>query len=234
MIRSLLAPLLLACATLAHAADSRAVHPCAASDTLPARHALDEHGGPLKVDTCYAWTDPSGDYRLYWLHSADRQDGEYTLSKSLAAQLFRKQPDGTLASQWVIRDKIGEGEAGAWFSRHLSEFPDLDGNGVVTPILVIRFVPAGDGPGEPVDYGAYAGRLKILMFRGDTKIAIRAVTGGLDDERHTTASDSFFELPRRQQRYLQRKMRGLTKDELFVFDDARDFMPRRDKPAKAK
>ena len=226
MFRTLLLPLLVCCATLAHAAPKA----CTTGDPTPSRLARDEHGDALKIARCLRWTDRTGDYQLYLLASEDRRDGDYTLSKSLAAQLFRKQPDGTLAARWVIHDRIEEGEAGAWFSKNLSEFPSLDGDGVVTPLLVLRFVGYGQGdPSRPVDYDAYAGRLKLILFHGDTKVAVRAVTGGLDDERHTTASDSFFELPRPQQRYLQNKLRNLARDELFVADDVDDYRPKREK-----
>ncbi|MEP6506557.1 MAG: hypothetical protein ABJD97_24695, partial [Betaproteobacteria bacterium] len=167
MIRLSPALLLLCCATLCHAAHAHPVRPCTDADPSPAKLAHDEHGGPLKVDKCWHYADRTGDYQLYLLASANRQDGDFTLSKSLAAQLFRKQPDCTLVSRWVLHDRIEEGEAGAWFSKKLTEFAELDGDGTVTPILVIRFVPlVRDEADAPVDYGAYAGRLKFILFRG--------------------------------------------------------------------
>ena len=229
MIRRSLALLLFCFATLCRAADPAAASPCTAVDVAPARLARDEHGGTMKIDRCYRYADRTGDFRLYLLATFDRQDVDDTLSSSLAAQLFRKQPDGTLVQQWVIHDRIEPGEAGARFSKTLIEFRDLDGDGTLTPILVLRFVPFERGGDGPVDDTAFSGRLKFILFRGGAKVAIRAVTGMLDDERHTTASDSFFELPRQQQLWLQKKMRTLSHEGLFTFDDVGDYRPRREK-----
>ena len=231
MIRCLIALALACCATAGRAGADSAPRACVAADPAPARLAVDEQGAAMKVARCVHYADRGGEYQLYLLDTEDRRDGDDTMSGSLAAQLFKRQPDGTLVQRWVLHDRIGEGEAGAWFSRRLTEFPDLDGDGTITPVLVLRFVPFEDGdPHRAVDAGPFAGRLKIILFRGDTKVAIRAVTGSLDDERHTTATDSFFALPKAQQRHVQRKLREWTELQVFVSDDNHGtFMPRREK-----
>ena len=231
MIRRLIALTLAGCATAGQAADDRAPRPCTAADPTPARLAADEHGAAMKIARCVHYADRGGEYQLYLLESQDRRDGDAPMSTSLAAQLFRRQPDGTLVQRWVLHDRIAEGEAGAWFSKRLTAFPDLDGDGSVTPVLVLRFVPFEDGePGRGVDDGPYAGRLKIILFRGDTQVAVRAVTGSLDDERHTTATDSFFALAPAQQRYVQHQLRDWARQQLFVSDDNHGtFMPRRER-----
>jgi hypothetical protein len=231
MIRRLIALTLACCATAGQAADDRAPRACSAADPTPARLAADEHGAAMKIARCVHYADRGGEYQLYLLDTEDRRDGDDTMSSSLAAQLFKRQPDGTLVQRWVLHDRIGEGEAGAWFSKRLTEFRDLDGDGSITPVLVLRFVPFENGdPDRAVDAAPFAGRLKIILFRGDTKVAIRAVTGSLDDERHTTATDSFFALPQAQQRYVQRKLREWTEQQVFVSDDNHGtFMPRHER-----
>ncbi len=233
-LASLLA--LLVCATAARAAPIAPPRACAAADGVPTRLPNDEHGATMKLARCHHWVDRSGEYQLWLLASDDQVIGEYHLSRSLVAQLFRKQPDGTLAPRWIIRDRVAEFEAGAWFSQHLTEFPDLDGNGVLTPILVLRFVPEKDSPDpdDPVAAGPFEGRLKLVFFHDGTKVAVRAVTGGLDDERHTTATDSYFALPASWRRHVQGRLRAWMKDEVFVSDDGNHFVPKRERDPRGR
>ncbi len=226
---------LVVCATAAQAAGISPPRACTAADGVPSKLPNDEHGVPLKLSRCHHWVDRSGEYQLWLMASEDRVVDEYHLSRSLAAQLFRKLPDGTLAPQWVIRDRVAEGESGAWFSQHLTEFPDLDGNGVLTPVLVLRFVPEKDSDsGEPVAAGPYEGRLKLIFFHDGTKVAVRAVTGGLDDERHTTATDSYFTLPASWRRHVEGRLRAWMHDEVFVSDDGNKFVPKRERDPRQR
>lgn len=222
------------CATAAQAAPAERPRACTALDGAPGRLANDEHGNAMKLARCQHWVDGSGEYELWELGSDDRIVGEYHLSRSLAAQLFRRQPDGTLAQQWVVRDRVDDGEAGAWFSQHLGGFPDLDGNGVLVPLLVLRFVE-DDGKDDQVNTDPYAGRLKLILFRDGVKVAIRAVTGGLDDERHTTATDSYFTLPAPWRRHVEGRLRAWAHDQLFMSDDSTPaYVPRRERDPKVR
>lgn len=223
---------LLVCATAAQATPVAPPRLCTAADGAPAKLPNDEHGVPLKSRRCHHWVDRSGEYQLWLLGSDDQVVDDYHLSRSLAAQLFRKQPDGTLVPLWTIRDKAGQYEAGAWFSQHLTEFPDLEGNGVLTPILVVRFVPEQDDPHaeDPVKSGPFQGRLKLILFHDGTKVAVRAVTGELDDERHTTATDSYFALPLAWRRHVQGLLRQWHGERVFVSDDGSpEFVPKRER-----
>ena len=237
-MRPLLAAIALACcATLAQAMPTEAPRACKPSDGKPAKLANDEHGNPMKLAQCKHWIDRSGEYELWELASDDQVVDEYHLSRSLAAQVFRKQPDGTLAQQWVIRDRVDPYEAGAWFSQHLTEFPDLDGQGVLTPILVLRFVPEEDPPSaeKPFRSGPFEGRLKLVFFHDGTKVAVRAVTGELDDERHTTATDSYFALPPAWRHHVEGLLRRWHADQVFVSDDASPaFVPKRERDPKVR
>jgi hypothetical protein len=226
--------MLAVCATLAQAAPVEPPRACRSADGVPQRLTGDEHGQPLKLSRCQHWVDRSGSYQLWLLASDDRVVGDHHLSRRLAAQLFRRQPDGTLAPQWAIHDRIADGEAGAWFSQRLTEFPDLDGNGVLTPVLVLRFVPLTDAadPDDPVADHPYAGRLKVILFREGTKVAVRAVTGDLDDERTTTATDSYFALPPAWRQHVQGRLRAWAHDRLFMSDDrGGSFVPKHERDA---
>lgn len=237
MIRRLVSVFaLVVCATAAQAAGISPPRACTAADGVPSRLPNDEHGVALRLSRCHHWVDRSGEYQLWLMASEPRVVDQYPLSKSLAAQLFRKLPDGTLAPQWVIRDRVAEFEDGAWFSQHLTEFPDLDGNGVLTPILVLRFVPEKDSPDpdNPVAAGPFEGRLKLVFFHDGTKVAVRAVTGELDDERHTTATDSYFTLPAAWRKHVEGRLRSWMKDEVFVSDDGNHFVPKRERDPRVR
>ena len=227
---------LLVCATAAQAAPAAPPCLCTAADGVPAKLPNDEHGVPLTFKRCHHWVDRSGEYQLWLLASDDRVIDDYHLSRSLAAQLFQKQPDGTLAPRWLIRDRVAQFEAGAWFSQHLTEFPDLDGQGVLTPILVLRFVPEQDNQTEePVKSGPFEGRLKLVFFHDGTKVAVRAVTGELDDERHTTATDSYFTLPPSWRQHVEGLLRRWHDEQAFVSDDSRPaFVPKRERDPRVR
>ena len=233
---SLLALLVGVCATAAQAAPVAPPRACTAADGVPRKLPNDEHGAPLKLSRCHHWVDRSGEYQLWPMASEDRTVDGYHLSKSLAAQLYRKQPDGTLAPQWVLHDRVDAFEDGAWFSQHLTEFPDLDGQGVLTPILVLRFVPQKDppDPNDPVAAGPFEGRLKLILFHDGTKVAVRAVTGELDDERRTTATDSYFTLPSAWRRHVEGRLRTWMHDQVFVSDDGNAFVPRRERDPRPR
>lgn len=67
----------------------------------------------------------------------------------------------------------------------------------------------------------FSGRIEIITFYEGQKVAIRAVTGMLDDSRSTTASQNFFELPKRAQGYLVEKMKRMYDNHQFGFDFVR-------------
>ena len=113
---------------------------------------------------------------------------------------------------------------------------DLDRDGRLTPVLVLRFLPwDGDGADRVIDGGPFAGRLEIVLFRGGERVAIRAVTGMLDDERRTTATDSFFALPAAQQRWQEQLPRDWTQRQVFISDDnGGRFAPHRGRPPRPR
>jgi hypothetical protein len=227
----LAALLLVCCASVAHAG----ARECAPADRAPAQLATTDHGVALKVQRCLRYGDRAGDWQLYLLGSEERHDEEFVLSSRLVAQLFRRLPDGTLAPQWVLREHIADGEAGAWFSRKLSEFRDLDGSGNVTPMLVLRFVPwrhaeqPADGANEDYD----AGRLKIVLLQAGVASTVEAITGVLDDERRTTATATYFALPEPTRRHVQQLLHDWNRDQVFLSDDhGGRFVPRQEKKTR--
>lgn len=178
----------------------------------------------LPVFAHFCYRDKSGDYVMYLTESGDRRyDGE-TLSSKIGAYLFKINAGPTLAAKGTVIDSAPQGMAGVQWWTKLTELNDIDGDGLVDPILVYRFYASDDGK---MLSDTYEGRLKIIAFHRDAKAAIRAITGNLDGQRSTTASAPYFKLPPALQTHLVRKMRRMYDEHQFGFDNGNAFKPRK-------
>lgn len=180
-------------------------------------------GGGFTVFKKLCYSDASGSYVLDLLADQGQAARQPKLARALQIQLFKLRDGARLQS--TARDASAVDEAGMAFLPELLEVSDIDGDGLIDPIIVYRFY-ASDRDGQGSD--AYAGRIKIITFYKGQKVAIRAVTGELDGARHTTASANFFALPQQAQRYLVKKMQRMYDDGQFGFDNSFGFKPRRE------
>ena len=171
---------------------------------------------------CYA--DASGSYVLYLLVDKGKAALERQLPRAVQVQLF-KLIDGAPRPQAVARDASAADETGVVFLPELIEVGDIDGDGLIDPVIVYRFY-ASDGDRDGND--DFSGRIKIITFYKGQKVAIRAVTGTLDDSRSTTASSNFFKLPKKAQGHLVEKMKRMYDNRQFGFDNSFGFKPRRE------
>ncbi|MFZ6746731.1 M949_RS01915 family surface polysaccharide biosynthesis protein [Undibacterium sp. JH2W] len=174
----------------------------------------------------YCYGDQSGNYVLYLTEKQDKTYGSEKLSSAVEAHLFKIASDKSLSNIISIRDRAENEEAGMEFWSKLTEISDIDRDGNIDPILVYRFYKQ-DGAGT--DREAFSGRIKIIMFYKGEKVVIRAITGNLDGERQTTATENFFSLPASVQKHLVKKMEGMYKDNLYGFDNSYQFVPRKSK-----
>ncbi|MFZ6875848.1 M949_RS01915 family surface polysaccharide biosynthesis protein [Undibacterium sp. Di27W] len=180
----------------------------------------------LPVFKHYCYSDQSGSYVLYLTEKQDRTYGAEKLSSAVEAHLFKIASDKSLSNVISIRDRAESEEAGMEFWSKLTEIADIDRDGNIDPILVYRFY---NQDGANTDREAFSGRLKIIMFYKGEKVVIRAITGNLDGERQTTATENFFSLPASVQKHLVKKMEGMYKDNLYGFDNSYQFVPRKSK-----
>ena len=109
MLRRAAVALLLCCFATPGQATAR---DCIPADGPPPPLAGDERGVALKILRCVRGADAVGAWQLYLLGDSARRDGDVVLSTRLAAQMFTRQADGTLAQRWLLRDRIARDEAG--------------------------------------------------------------------------------------------------------------------------
>ncbi|MFS2015644.1 hypothetical protein ACEN88_03590 [Massilia sp. CT11-108] len=197
---------------------------CVGDDFLLQRDTLEAAKVTLPVFAHFCYRDKSGDYVVYLTASGDRRYGDDTLSSKIGAHLFKINAGPTLAAMGTVSDSAPAGTAGVQWWTKLTELNDIDGDGLVDPILVYRFYASDNGKmlSDP-----YEGRLKMIAFHRDAKVAIRAITGNLDLQRSTTASASYFKLPPVLQTHLVRKMKRMYDEQQFGFDNSHAFKPQK-------
>ncbi len=171
---------------------------------------------------CYA--DASGSYVIYLLVNQGKAARDRQLPRAVQVQLF-KLTDGALRPQAVARDASAAGETGVVFLPEFIEVGDIDGDGLIDPVIVYRFYASDDDSNGNDDF---SGRIKLITFHKGEKVAIRAVTGTLDPSRSTTASPNFFTLPKKAQGHLVAKMKRMYENRQFGFDNSFGFKPRRE------
>lgn len=185
---------------------------------------LKKSGISLPVFKHYCYSDQSGSYVLYLTEKQDVKRGEEKLASAIEAHLLKLEADKTLSNVASIRDKANAEEAGMEFWSKLTEISDIDNDGNIEPILVYRFYNKDE---TKIDRDAFSGRIKIIMLYKGSKVVIRAITGNLDGERQTTATENFFTLPASVQKHLVKKMTGMYRDNLYGFDNSYQFVPRK-------
>lgn len=109
-----------------------------------------------------------------------------TLHHKIKAIKFNSGFNG-LEKEWEINDFIlkENEESSIWFWTKYCDFSDIDGDGIIDPLLVY---------GTSGLNGYDDGRLKILLFYKGQKIAIRHQNGVLDFERNSQVDKAFYSL----------------------------------------
>ncbi|WP_432726035.1 M949_RS01915 family surface polysaccharide biosynthesis protein [Variovorax sp. W6] len=188
---------------------------------------LKKAGFELPVFKRYCYSDKAGSHVLLLGEKQDLPFPEEKLSSAIQATLYKVGADNaSLTPEWSIRDFAGKDEAGLNFRSKLVELDDIDGDGLVDPVLVYRFFEH-DGA-DRIDNDDFVGRIKIVVFHQGRKATIHAITGHLDGDRRTTANGNYFALPKPVQQHLVKKMAAMYKAGQFGFDNSYDFVPRRE------
>jgi hypothetical protein len=200
---------------------------CANDAMLLSADTLKKSKIQIPVVRHYCYSDKTGNYVLYLAEKQDLPYASRNLSTIIEAHLFKLENDQTLSSPIIIRDSakrpgVIENEAGVTFWQQHTEIKDIDADGNMEAILVYRIYAEDD---LKIRDDPYFGRLKIVMFYKGSKVVIRATTGPYHGDAFTTASENFFSLPKSIQEYLARKMKKMSEDKLFAFDNKHNYMP---------
>lgn len=161
----------------------------------------------------YTYSDKSGTYYVALSESSDKIKAKDTINNSIKAFNFRVDK-GTATKKWEINDfKLPEAkgaspESSIWFWTKYCEFNDLDGDGLIEPIIVY---------GTFGNNGYDDGRLKILTYYKGQKTAIRHQNGILDGERKTQVDLAFYSLPLKVQAHVKALMEKMTKNNHAIF-----------------
>jgi hypothetical protein len=165
----------------------------------------------------YTYTDKSGTYYVALTESADSVNKlKDTVNNKIKAINF-KTAKGIHLKKWEVNDfktpdlKDVEKETSIWFWTKYCQFNDIDGDGLVEPILVYgTFGPNGYDDG----------RAKIILLYKGQKVAIRHQNGVLDNERKTQVDLTFYALPSKIQDHVKQIMATMVEKKHAIFPSA--------------
>lgn len=165
----------------------------------------------------YTYTDKSGTYYVALTESADSVNKlKDTVNNKIKALNF-KVDKGISLKKWEVNDfktpdlKGVEKETSMWFWTKYCQFTDVDGDGLVDPILVYgTFGPNGYDDG----------RAKIILFYKGQKVAIRHQNGVLDNERKTQVDLTYYALPEKIQDHVKQIMATMVEKNHAIFPSA--------------
>lgn len=164
----------------------------------------------------YTYTDKSGTYFVALTESQDTTNlAKDTINYTIKAFNFKADKAATL-KKWEINDfklpnlKNQEQESSIWFWTKYCSFTDIDGDGLVDPVVV---------------YGSFGiegysdGRAKILVFYKGQKVAIRHQNSISDAGRKTQVDITFYTLPAKIQDHIKTIMATMVARKHAVFSN---------------
>ena len=153
----------------------------------------------------YSYHDQSGDYYLALCESIDEITKDDTLHHRIKAINLKKDENG-LAKTWELNDFTNSNntengqESSIWFWTKFCEMKDLDGDGIIDPLVVY---------GSNDMNGYDDGRIKIILNYKGQKIAVRHQNSTLDEGRHIQIDAAFYTLPQSIQQHIRKLMQTL-------------------------
>jgi len=88
-------------------------------------------------------------------------------------------------TDFILQKENSPAENSIWFWTKYLRLDDLDGNGIIDPLIVY---------GTSGQYGTEDGRLKILLYLNGEKHGIRHQNSGMDFGRNTRVDESYYNL----------------------------------------
>ena len=165
----------------------------------------------IPVRLAYTYTDNTGKYYLALQESIDSiAEKNDTLHYTIKGVCLQATDTGTV-KKWELNDHKNreiDDETSIWFWTKFCELKDIDGDGMVEPIIVYG-TSGMNGTGD--------GRIKILIYYKGIKTAIRHQNSEMDDGRFTNIDASFYTLPVALQQHIKGLMKTLDDKNLAIF-----------------
>lgn len=158
-----------------------------------------ELGIEYPIFRVYEYSDKEGKHHIVLAEKVNQKGGK----EPAAVQGFHFLIKGDKATEvWSMKDEkmkdngVSE-EFGMWFWTKYFDIKDIDGDGLVDPILIY----GTNGMNKYDD-----GRIKILVYYKGVKYGIRHQNGTLDNERNTKVDAGFYKLPAAIQKHVKSVM----------------------------
>ena len=170
---------------------------------------MKQHKIAFDVYRSYRYKDTLGEhYIVLTEHSYVNQDDETNYDKIRAYSFLVTK--GTWTLEWQMKDFMNTKveEYSIWFWSRYIRLDDLDGDGVVDPILV--YGTSGMNFFED-------GRMKILIYKNNKKVAIRHQNSISDFRRHTQVDVDFYKLSSSIQDYVKTLIQKMSDNNHILF-----------------
>jgi hypothetical protein len=169
----------------------------------------DNGGLPYPIRLVYKYADKTGTYYLPLCEKTDEIKDNDTAHWKIKAVNYVSE-NGGLKKVWELNDNIltAQMEESMWFFTKYTAIKDLDGDGIMDPVIVY----GSTGPN-----GLGDGREKILIYYKGKKVAIRHQNSETDGARETDVDESFYALPAKIQEYVKGIMRKLAAEDNAIF-----------------
>lgn len=170
-----------------------------------------KNGIKFPIRRTYSYSDKTGKYYLALSESIDSiAAGNDTLHYTIKGTCLQETREG-LAKKWELNDHKRpdkDEESSIWFWTKFCEVKDLDGDGIIEPLIVY---------GSTGLNGTDDGRIKILLYYKGQKTAIRHQNSIMDGARITDIDASFYTLPLPIQQHIRKLIKTLTDKGFAIF-----------------
>lgn len=165
-------------------------------------------GTKIPIRMAYNYSDNTGKYYFVLAESIDSiADKNDTLHYTIKGICLQSEDNG-IVKKWELNDHRINDESSIWFWTKFCECRDIDGDGIVEPIIV--YGSAGmNGTGD--------GRIKILIYYKGQKTAIRHQNSEMDLGRFTDIDATFYTLPLLLQQHIKDLMKTLDDKNFAIF-----------------
>jgi hypothetical protein len=164
----------------------------------------------IPVRRAYSYSDKTGKYYLALSETIDSIGADKdTLHYIIKGTCMQETPEG-LVKKWELNDYrlTSQDESSIWFWTKSCELKDLDGDGIVEPLIVY---------GSNGLNGTGDGRIKILLYYKGQKIAIRHQNSEMDGGRVTDVDATFYTLAPAIQKHIRALMKTFEEKDFAIF-----------------